>query len=62
MCKSNFIEPQTTRIWHQVAGRADMEEVCRKIGISQQTFYRSHSEYDGLVPSDLKRPNRLEEE
>ena len=38
-----------------------MEEVCRKAGISIQTYYRWRSKYEGLMPSELKWLMVLEE-
>jgi len=37
-------------------------EVCRKTGISEQTFYRWKSKYGGKLPSDVKRLKQLEKE
>ncbi|AXR65021.1 transposase [Leptospira mayottensis] len=37
-------------------------EICRKYGISDNTFYRWRSKYGGLELSDLKRMKALEEE
>ncbi len=37
-------------------------EVCRKIGIKEQTFYRWKTKYGGMLPSDMKRLRQLEEE
>lgn len=39
-----------------------VEEVCRKAGISQQTYYRWRKKYAGLMPSELRRLKQLEEE
>lgn len=39
-----------------------MEEVCRKAGISIQTYYRWRNKYGGLMPSEMKRLKQLEEE
>jgi putative transposase len=39
-----------------------VEEVCRKAGISQQTYYRWRKKYGGLMPSEMKRLKQLEEE
>ena len=38
------------------------EEVCRKAGISVQTYYRWRKKYGGLMPSEMKRLKQLEEE
>jgi len=37
-------------------------EVCRKLGISQNTFYRWKRKYGGLGVSELRRLKQLEEE
>ena len=37
-------------------------EVCRKYGISQQTFYRWRSKYGEMAPSEVRRLNELEKE
>ena len=41
---------------------ASVEEVCRKAGISIQTYYRWRKKYAGLMPSEMKRLKQLEEE
>jgi putative transposase len=37
-------------------------EVCRKMGISDATFYNWRTKYGGLSPSELRRLKQLEEE
>jgi len=39
-----------------------VEEVCRKLGISQQTFYRWKKKFDGLGVAEVRRLKQLEEE
>lgn len=39
-----------------------VEEVCRKAGISFQTYYRWRKKYGGLMPSEMKRLRQIEEE
>jgi putative transposase len=41
---------------------APVSEVCRKLGISEQAFYRWKTKYAGMLPSDMKRLRQLEEE
>ena len=41
---------------------APISELCRKLGIAEQTFYRWKSKFGGMVPSDMKRLRQLEEE
>jgi putative transposase len=37
-------------------------EVCRKLGISEQTFYRWRKRYGGLDRSEVRRLKALEQE
>jgi putative transposase len=37
-------------------------EVCRKVGISEATFYNWRKKYAGLMPSEMKRLRQLEDE
>jgi putative transposase len=37
-------------------------EVCRKLGISEQTFFRWKRKYGGLGVSELRRLRQLEKE
>ena len=39
-----------------------VKEVIRKMGISEQTFYRWKKIYAGLGPSEVRRLKQLEEE
>jgi len=39
-----------------------VEEVCRKMGISDATFYNWKKKYGGLGPSEVRRLKQLEEE
>ena len=36
--------------------------MCRKYGISEQTFYRWKNKFGGMTPSEAKRLKALEEE
>ena len=39
-----------------------VEEVCRKLGVSQQTFYRWKKKFAGMGVEELRRLKSLEEE
>jgi putative transposase len=62
MKKSRFSEQQIAFILKQADDGISIEEVCRKAGISQQTYYRWRKKYAGLMPSELRRLKQLEEE
>ncbi len=62
MKKSRFSEQQIAFIRKQVDDGTIVEEVCRKAGILQQTYYRGRKKYAGLMPSEVRRLKQLEEE
>jgi len=39
-----------------------VEEICRKLGIAQATFFNWKKRFSGLGPSELRRLRQLEEE
>ena len=39
-----------------------IEEVCRKLGINQQTFYRWKKKFAGMGVEELRRLKSLEDE
>lgn len=43
-------------------GNGPVEEVCRKLGIWQATFFRRKKVYGGLMPSEVGKLKQLEEE
>ena len=45
-----------------MADQKSVEDVTRKLGIAQATFYRWKSKYGGLLPTEVKRLRQLEEE
>lgn len=49
MKKSRFSEQQMAFILKQAEDGTTVEEVCRKAGISIQTYYRWRSKYGGFV-------------
>jgi putative transposase len=51
MKKSRFSEQQIAFILKQAEDVTTVEEVCRKAGISIQTYYRWRSKCGGLMPS-----------
>ena len=62
MKKSKFTEEQIAFALHQAETGTNVEEVCRKIGISQATFYAWKKKYGGMGVSELRRLRQLEEE
>lgn len=62
MRRSRFSEAQIAFVLRQGEEGTKVEEVCRKAGISQATFYKWKTKYGGLMPSEMKRLRQLEEE
>ena len=46
----------------QLAKGLDIAEVCRTLGISEQTYYRWRKEYGGLKVDQAKKMKSLEKE
>ena len=55
MKRSKFSDQQVAFLLRQGEEGASVEEVCRKAGISIQTYYRWRKRYGGLMPSEMKR-------
>lgn len=62
MKKTRFTEPQIAFILKQAETGVSVGEVCRKSGISEQTYYRWKQKYGGMLPSEMKKYKQLEEE
>ena len=62
MKKSKFTEQQIAYALHQAETGTRVVEVCRKMGISEMTFYRWKRKYGGLGVSELRHLSQLEEE
>lgn len=62
MKKSKFTEDQIAFALKQAELGTSVEEVCRKMGISDATFYVWRKKYAGVGPSELRRLRQLEEE
>lgn len=62
MKKSKFTEEQISFALKQVDTGTSVDEICRKMGISQATFYQWRKKYGGLGVTELRRLRQLEEE
>lgn len=62
MKKSKFSEDQIAFALKQAELGTTVDEVCRKMGISEATFYLWRKKYQNLGPSEVRRLRQLEEE
>lgn len=62
MKRKRFTENQIHDILKESEAGLPTPEICRKYGISKNTFYNWRSKYAGIELSDLKRLRALEDE
>jgi putative transposase len=53
---------QITAVLQQVWGGMPVGDVCRQVGISEQTFYRWKKVYGGMAPSEARELKQLRDE
>lgn len=62
MRKSKWTKEQIIGLLQQAEAGTPVTEICRREGLSKETFYRSRKKYGGLQVPDAKRLRQLEEE
>ena len=62
MKRSKFTEAQIVFALRQAETGVKVEEVCRKMGISEATFYNWKKKYGGIGINELRKLRQLEEE
>ena len=62
MRKSLFTEAQVIGTLKRAEAGQPVTELCRELGITQQTFYRWRRKYGGMEVSDAQEMNRLLDE
>ena len=62
MKRKRFTEEQIIRALQQHEAGVKVADICRDLGIVEQTFYRWRAKFGGMDVSEAKRLRALEEE
>ena len=62
MKKKRFSVEQITAVLQQAEGGVPIGDICRQVGISEQTYYRWKKVYGNLPPSEAREMKQLREE
>jgi putative transposase len=62
MPKKGHSEEQILAALHQAEAGAQIQDVCRKLGVSTATFYLWRKKYSGLGLSELRELRQLRDE
>jgi putative transposase len=62
MKRSSFTEEQIAHVLRQAEAGVPVQELIRKTGITEQTFYRWKRKFGGMGVTELRQLRQLEEE
>ena len=62
MRKKRFSVEQITAVLQQAEAGTPIGDLCRQVGISEQTFYRWKKAYGSMLPSEARELKQLREE
>jgi putative transposase len=62
MTRKGFTEEQIGFALRQAEAGTAVSEICRKLGVSEPTFYRWKRKFAGLGISEIRRLKQLEDE
>ena len=60
--KKRYTEEQIAYALRQAESGTKVTEICRKMGVSQQTFYAWRRKYAGIGVAELRRLKQVEDE
>jgi putative transposase len=60
--KKRYTEEQIVHALRQAEGGMPVGEICRRLGVSEPTFYRWKKKYGGLGISELRELRQLRDE
>ena len=62
MKRKRFSVEQITGVLPQVGAGVPVGDVCRQVGVSEQTFYHWKKAYGGMLPSEARELQQLRDE
>jgi putative transposase len=62
MKRKRYSDEQIAFALRQAESGTVIEEICRKIGISEPIFYRWKKQFAGMGVLEIRRPKQLEDE
>ena len=62
MTRKRYTEEQIIAVLKEAQAGANTQELCRKHGMSDATFYKWKAKYSGMEVSDVRKMRQLEDE
>jgi len=62
MKKSKYSAEQVAFVLRQAESGTPVPDVCRKMGVSEQTFYRWKKKYIGMGVAEVRKLKAIEDE
>ncbi len=62
MKRKRYTEEQIAYALRQAESGTKLDEICRKMGVSEQTFYTWRRKYAGMGVAELRRLKQVEDE
>ncbi len=62
MKRKRYTDEQISFALRQAESGTPVEEICRRMGISEPTFYRWRKKFSGMGVSEIRRLKQLEDE